>query len=151
MKIVRATIRHLDQVAPLFDAYRVFYQEPSRPRAARAFIRARLKSRDSVILLAQSGSKGKGSSAVGFIQLYPAYDSTAMRRLWILNDLFVVPTSRRQGVAEALMERARDWAIQTKAKGLILETAVDNLPGQRLYEKLGYRRDTKFHRYFVDV
>jgi ribosomal protein S18 acetylase RimI-like enzyme len=74
-----------------------------------------------------------------------------MKRIWILNDLYVSPEARKQGVGAALMESARQLAVSTAAKELILETAIDNLSAQRLYEKLGYKRDTDFHRYALKV
>lgn len=45
-------------------------------------------------------------------------DLDAVRRLWILNDLFVRPGVRRGGVGRRLLERAREWAVETDAKGL---------------------------------
>ena len=92
-----------------------------------------------------------GKEAVGFVQLYPSFDSVTMRNLWILYDLFVVPTARKRGVAKLLIERAQRFAAETKAKRLILETAVDNVTAQKLYERLGWKRDTAFHRYYLDV
>ena len=47
-----------------------------------------------------------------------------MKRLWILNDLYVAAEGRRQGVGRALIDRARALAVETGAKGLILETAI---------------------------
>jgi ribosomal protein S18 acetylase RimI-like enzyme len=49
------------------------------------------------------------------------------------------------------MEKARQLAVETGADGLILETAVDNLPAQRLYEQLGWKRDEEFYRYYLKV
>ena len=146
MRIVRAEASHLEFIVPLFDAYRLFYKQRVDSAGTRKFLRERLKRDESVIFLAMQGGKG-----LGFIQLYPSFDSVAMRRMWILYDLFVVPTARKHGVATLLMERARRWATDTRAKGLILETAIDNRPAQKLYEQLGWKRDTAFHRYCLDV
>jgi GNAT superfamily N-acetyltransferase len=74
-----------------------------------------------------------------------------MKRMWILNDLFVVPEGRRHGTARMLMERSRQWAIETQADGLWLETAVDNHPAQRLYESLGWKRDNDYYRYLMPL
>ena len=49
------------------------------------------------------------------------------------------------------MERASVYAESTGAKGLTLETAMDNLPAQALYESLGWKRDTEFYRYELDL
>lgn len=142
MEIIRATLDHLDTITPLFDGYRQFYQQPSDLTAARSFLRARLSQGESVIFLAEIHGR-----AAGFTQLYPSWSSVSMRRLWILNDLFVHPDFRQRGVGEGLLERARQFAIETDAKGLMLETAVDNLPAQRLYERLGWVREVEFYTY----
>ena len=146
VKIVRATIKHLALIIPLFDAYRQFYKQRSDAAGARRFLQQRLKRKESVVFLAMDGRK-----AVGFVQLYPSFDSVTMRRVWILYDLFVVPAARRSGMAKLLMEHARQFALKTKAKRLILETAIDNRPAQKLYEQLGWRRDTAFYRYYLDL
>ena len=146
LRIVRATAKEAERIAPLFDAYRQFYKQKSDPAAARTFIAERLQRDESVIFLALNGDK-----AVGFVQLYPCFSSTAMKRMWILNDLFVTPEARRSGAAKALMERARQWALETKADGLWLETAVDNHPAQRLYESLGWKRDNDYYRFLMPL
>ena len=146
VRIVRATAQDVERISPLFDAYRQFYKQKPDLARARAFIGERLKRDESVIFLALAGEE-----AVGFVQLYPCFSSTAMKGMWILNDLFVVLEARRGGAARALMERARQWAIETKADGLWLETAVDNHPAQRLYESLGWKRDNDFYRYLMPL
>lgn len=85
--------------------------------------------------------------AYGFIQLYPTFSSVSIKRLWILNDLFVIPEGRRQGVGTKLLERARAFAVETHAKGLTLKTAVENVSAQALYESLGWQRDNHFFSY----
>ena len=146
LRIVRAVAKDAERVAPLFDAYRQFYKQKSDLAGARAFLSERLQRAESVIFLALVGDK-----AVGFVQLYPCFSSTAMKRMWILNDLFVTPETRRGGAAKALMERARQWALETKADGLWLETAVDNHPAQRLYERMGWKRDNDYYRYLMPL
>ena len=134
----------VDVVAPLFDAYRQFYEQPSDLPLARAFIAERLANGDAVIFLAERGGR-----AVGFVQLYPVFSSTASRprRLWLLNDLYVAPEARQGGTGRALMARARRLAEKTDASGLEIDTARTNTIGQRLYESEGYRRDDGFLRY----
>ncbi|HEU5334993.1 MAG TPA: GNAT family N-acetyltransferase [Terriglobales bacterium] len=146
VRIVRASVKEANLIAPLFDAYRQFYKKEPDLAGARAFIGERLQKDESVIFLALAGDK-----AVGFVQLYPCFSSTVMKPMWILNDLFVSPEARRHGAAQALMERARQWAVETKADGLWLETAVDNLTAQRLYERLGWKRDNDYYRYLLPL
>jgi len=142
MQIIRANTDHTAQIAPLFDAYRVFYEAPSDLEASRQFIQERLERNESVIFLALDDEK-----AVGFVQLYPLFASVALKSLWLLNDLYVDPSARKSGVGEALMHEAEDFAKENNARGLFLRTATDNYPAQRLYERCGWIRDEKFYRY----
>jgi GNAT superfamily N-acetyltransferase len=146
MQIKRATISDLDDAAPLFDAYRQFYGQRSDVAAARAFLDERLRRDESVIFLAVEDSK-----ALGFTQLYPSFSSVSLKGLWILNDLFVGEDVRRGGVGRRLLDRAREWAIETGAKGLVLATAVDNSRARALYESCGWRRDDEFQHYYLFV
>ena len=149
MHIKRATFSELDAAAPLFDAYRQFYGQRSDVAAARAFLDERLRRDESVIFLAVE-DKELGE-ALGFTQLYPSFSSVSLKRLWILNDLFVGPNVRRGGVGRRLLDRAREWAIETGAKGLVLATAVDNSKARALYESCGWKQDDEFHHYHLFV
>jgi GNAT superfamily N-acetyltransferase len=132
----------LETLVLLFDAYRVFYQGSSDPDAARRFLGARLAAGDSRIFLAI-----REGAAIGFTQLYPSFSSLSMRRLWILNDLYVAPEARRAGTGKALMAAAEAFARADGAKGLALATQIGNQAAQGLYVKMGYRRDEGFFHY----
>src|SRR5262245_27250521 len=110
--IRRATTADLDLVAPLFDGYRQFYERPADPVIARQFIADRLAAGDSVLFLAVSAT----GAALGFAQLYPSFSSVSARRIWILNDLFVTPQGRGQGIGQQLLEAARRHGVETGAK-----------------------------------
>ena len=145
VQVTRATVDDVETVAPLFDAYRQFYQHPGDLDGARAFLAERLERGESVIFLARLDD----GTPAGFTQLYPIFSSTSMRRAWLLNDLFVAPAARRAGVGRALLERAHVFARETNSKDLMLQTAVDNFPAQRLYESLGWQRDNDFYVYML--
>ncbi len=129
----RTGLTHLDVVARLFDQYRGFYGQPSDPALATAFIRARMERDESVIFLAWNDD-----AAVGFTQLYPAFSSVSASRVWILNDLLVVPEARRKGVARALLSAAAEFARADGALRLELETDRDNTSAQALYRAMGW-------------
>ena len=148
MLVRRASVADLDAVAPLFDAYRQFYGQRPDPAAARAFLNERLRRDESVIFIAVDD--GERDETLGFTQLYPSFSSVSVRRLWILNDLFVAAGVRRGGVGRRLLERAREFAVETDAKGLTLATAVDNAAAQALYESCGWRQD-EFKHYVLLV
>jgi len=67
----------------------------------------------------------------------------------VLNDLFVAPDAREQGVGRALMEAARQHAVQTGAKRLTLETMTENRAAWSLYEELGYVRSGDAVRFYT--
>lgn len=145
MPIQMATTADLPALSELFGAYLVFY-EVAKPRAeVEAFLAARLQRADSVLLLARD----EAGDAVGFVQLYAFFSSLALQPAWLLSDLYVSESARRRGVGEALMNAARAHAEATGACGLQLETARSNLPGQALYERLGYVRDEVFYTYWL--
>ncbi|MEM7105003.1 MAG: GNAT family N-acetyltransferase [Bacteroidota bacterium] len=146
MTIKEARIEDLEEVAKLFDAYRVFYKQSSDMEAAKAFINERIELEESVIFVAEA-QNGAIAYNAGFTQLYPFFTSVGMSRKWVLNDLFVHPDFRRMGVARKLMETAIDFARSTGASGLALETAIDNGAAQPLYEALGFVKDTEYYHY----
>ena len=145
-RIVRATLGDLPALVPLFDAYRVFYRQPSDPARASAFLGERLVCGESVIFLARDGA----GAALGFTQLYPCFSSVSASRFWILNDLYVEARARRLGVARALVKAANAHAITTGAARVTLTTARENAPAQALYESLGYVRETKMLDYTLE-
>ena len=145
LRIARAARKDIDDLVPLFDGYREFYGQRSDPAAARAFLSERIERDESVIYLAYTGPR----EAAGFTQLYPSFSSVSMKPLWILNDLFVRSDVRRGGVGRALVERARQHALETGAKGLVLSTGVTNRAAQTLYESCGWQRDDEFFQYHL--
>lgn len=146
MNIIRAGIAQLDELVLLFEAYRKFYKMPPDSLTARFFLFERMKENESVIFLAYENLE-----AAGFTQLYPLFSSTRMKRLWLLNDLFVTEKFRKRGVAEALIHEAEKLAKETGAAGIQLESAKDNFSAQHLYERTGFELETGFYPYFLTV
>lgn len=146
--IREAAITDLDQVARLFDEYRQFYKKESDLTGASKFIEERILKGESRIYVAVNEDEKR---FYGFTQLYPSFTSLSMKRIWILNDLFVRPDFRKQGVAKALIERTATLARSMDAKYVALSTAIDNKNAQKLYESLGFIRDEEFYHYSLIV
>lgn len=142
VRIEKATLNQLEEVSPLFDQYRVFYKQQSNLKGASVFLEERIRNQESIIFVAYIQDK-----AVGFTQLYPMFSSVSMQSSFVLNDLFVDASHRKLKVGEALLNRAKQFCIEQKCKGLALETAIDN-PAQNLYEKLGWKKDVDCFHYF---
>jgi ribosomal protein S18 acetylase RimI-like enzyme len=149
-EVVTAAVAEVEQIAPLFDAYRQFYGQPPDLPAARAYLLSRLETGESTVLLARERQE-MGGEPLGFVQLYPTFSSISLRRAWILNDLFVAPVARRWGVAQALLAAVRSLAMRAQAGELTLQTAVDNRAAQALYESMGWRRDDQFLTYVLTL
>ena len=147
LQALRADASHLELIAPLFDAYRVFYRQPSNLAQSRAFIAERIARDESVIFLAQDDT----GETLGFVQLFPTFSSIDAHRTWLLGDLFTTPNARGRGVATLLMNTARSYVVLSGGKGMVLETATDNFNAQRLYESLGYVRDSGYYTYCLDL
>ncbi len=147
LTVRRAGAEDLDALAGLFDAYRQFYRQPADVAGARAFLAERIARGESVLFLAELGGAELGGKAAGFTQLYPSFTSAGMARIYILNDLFVAPEARGQGVAKALLRRAAEFGRGEGAVRLVLSTATDNFTAQALYEREGWQRDDGFLTY----
>ncbi len=146
LQVTSALFEDLEQVAKLFNLYRMFYKQPSDIDGAKTFIKTRLENRDSQILCARSRN-----TIVGFAQLYPRFSSALMKKIWILNDLYVDSKTRRIGVGQALLKSALEFAVQTQAVRLTLATKIDNTFAQSLYETNGWIRDNTFYHYNLEV
>ncbi len=142
IKIEQATLHHLEQLAVLFDQYRVFYKKDSDIKSAKNFLCERIEKNESVVF-----ASFNENVMTGFTQLYPLFSSTRMKRLWLLNDLFVDAAFRGKGFSIALIEKAKEHCKNTSACGLILETAKSNTIGNNLYPKVGFELD-KDHNYY---
>ena len=144
MKICKVTQETIGEVVPLFNAYREFYGQSSDLQQAEQFIQERVMGAESIIFLAYLEEK-----PVGFAQLFPVFSSVAMKRAFLLNDLFVAKQARKQGVAQALMEQCFIYCQQEDARYMMLETARDNVQAQKLYEKMGMTIDDTVYYYSI--
>ena len=129
----KTTIQDLPQLAELFDQYRVFYHKESDIPAAESFLKERIEKADSEIFVAENDGK-----SIGFVQLYPLFSSTRMKRYWLLNDLFVNGNYRGKGFSKELIEEAKELAKSTNAAGILLETGKSNDVGNKLYPSCGF-------------
>ncbi|AMR65756.1 MULTISPECIES: GNAT family N-acetyltransferase [Pseudomonadaceae] len=148
MRIVQATLEHLDLLTPLFIKYREFYGELPFPDSSRKFLETRLKRKESVIYLALADDEDK---LLGYCQLFPSYSSLSLKRVWILNDIFVAEDARRMLVADRLLQTAKQMAKETNAVRMRVATSVSNEVAQKTYESIGFREDTRFKNYTLEL
>ena len=144
-EIIQAKASHIIPLVDLFDAYRIFYRKASDKKKAKDFLLARIASKESIIYLSKDTSSNTFS---GFTQLYPLFSSTRMRRVWLLNDLYVLPEYRGRGISKLLIEQSKELARQTDAVGLMLETEKSNTIGNQLYPSTDFQLNEETNFYF---
>lgn len=136
----------LDALSVLFHEYRstsISLENLALLADSRAWVDARFQHQDAVFILALEDHK-----IVGFITLYQGFSSVSLQKYWILNDLYVRISVRGKGCAKELMVFAHDYAVETGAKGIELETGEHNMIAQSLYAGLGYVENTHYKHYF---
>ncbi|KAI4718396.1 acyl-CoA N-acyltransferase [Aureobasidium sp. EXF-10727] len=57
---------------------------------------------------------------------------------------------RGRGIASKLVRMAMDGMIAKDADEIALETEIDNIPSLKLYERLGFLRTKRLHRYYLN-
>lgn len=145
IEIIRASESHLSELVPLFNQYRIFYQQTSDESLARKFLEDRFRKDECIVFLAIVNKE-----PAGFTLLYSSFSSVSLKPLFILNDLYVKNEFRQNGIGEQLLERTKKLCLEKGYKGLAIETATNN-PARQLYEKLGWKKDTHCFHYFWDA
>jgi ribosomal protein S18 acetylase RimI-like enzyme len=64
--------------------------------------------------------------------------------------LAVAEEYRGKGLATALVRLSIDGMMDSGADEIVLETEVDNIASLKLYEKLGFLRSKRLHRYYLN-
>ena len=82
--------------------------------------------------------------SVGFVTLTCGLDDAD------IEDVFVVPSYRRQGIADGLIERALTLAKNSGAKKVLLEVRASNLSAINLYKKHGFTNLSVRKKYYAD-
>ncbi len=139
LTIRQATTDDIEEIAKLFDAYRVFFEQGSDLSLAQEFLADRLNNSESVIFCAYTSDE----RCVGFAQLYPSFSSVSAKRIWILNDLFVLESVRGMGIGTKLLSEIEAFGEESQAIAILIEATVSNTGAQKLYESKGYQKVTE--------
>ncbi len=136
MPIYRATVADLEQLVPLYEQYRSFYDLANDTKAVADFLGTRLRNQDTTLFVSRDTKSG---AIMGFVQLFHSFSIYELSAYFILNDVFVVPAFRKQGVGSALLEVAKQHCLDAGGRGLLLETGIENYNAQSLYLKAGFK------------
>jgi ribosomal protein S18 acetylase RimI-like enzyme len=137
MKVEPVGEADLVELLPLMRAYCDFYEVEPGDADLEALAHALIADpqHEGVQLIARS----EAGEPLGFATVYWSWQTLSAARAGVMNDLFVVPEARGQGVGRALIEECRRRCRERGAAQLVWETAPDNEAAQRLYRTLGAR------------
>jgi len=147
IKLTSDNLELLDAAGFLFNEYRKFYNQESDVKKSTSFLRDRLSNNESEIFLCLD----EQNQAVGFMQLYRSFSSVGLRKIYILNDLYVDNNSRGKGVGRFLIRAAKKFALENQVTKITLTTAKTNTAAQNLYEAEGYVRDNEYFVYSLET
>lgn len=129
----------LEQLLPLIAAYQRFYEveDVDNERNRAFFTRFIAPSEDGMLLGAW-----RDDELLGYACLYWHFTSLVPAKTVLMNDLYVDPAARSQGIGRALIEASASVARERGAHRLEWATAPDNKTAQRLYDATGAERST---------
>ena len=115
----------------LHDFNTEFHDFTPGPQALAERVRKLLADDEIAVLLA-----GTGPDGVAVLRFRPSLWKAALE--CYLEELYVVPDRRGEGIGRALMEAAIDLARQEGAADMSLGTGEDDVAARALYESLGF-------------
>ena len=146
MRIIQASLEHLDQLTPMFIRYREFYGAMPQQADSKKFLSERLEKQEAIILLAL-----ENDTALGFCLVYPSFSSVLLRPIWIINDMYVVEESRRKQVANQLLQQVAKQAREHNVVRLRVSIQANNAIARRLYEASDFVEDQHFRSYILPL
>ena len=96
----------------------------------------RSNSEDPVIFVAEMDG-----AVAGFLHVHSLEDYYRRRRHGHVADIVVAEDYQGQGIATSLLARAEDWSRAQGYDWMSLGVFEQNIRAEKLYEKLGFRRD----------
>jgi ribosomal protein S18 acetylase RimI-like enzyme len=124
-------------IAELLHAFNTEYDEPAPEVPVLAErLAPMLASGEVTVVLGGSGPDG-----LALLRFRPSFWSGDLDAY--LEELYVVPHLRGQGLGRALMERAMDVARERGATRMDLGTSTDDTAARALYERLGFTNDER--------
>lgn len=149
MEIIKATISEIDNLSPVFHEYRgisISREEVTSIEDSKTWLHDRIQNGQAVFFNVVDEGQ-----IVGFSTLYQGFSSISLKKYWILNDLYVIPSYRNRGCAKLLISYILKYAVTSGSKGVELETSYSNKHAQTLYENFGFKENKLYKNYFWSV
>ena len=120
-----------------FDPKRFIPATPETPDGYGSFLRTQLAKRDVVVLVAEMSDEVVGYTYAGL----EGWDYMSLRGpAGVLYDIVVESDHRGKGIGRMLLDATLDALQREGARQVVLSTAEQNEPAQRLFTRAGFRR-----------
>ncbi|WP_411964309.1 N-acetyltransferase family protein [Haloferax sp. YSMS24] len=97
--------------------------------------REQLTDDDVETFVAEEGERLVGYTTVSYSDSPPVFARDAMAKV---NDLYVAPDARGEGLGTSLLERAHEWGRERGCRRVSLSVHARNDAAQSCYESMGY-------------
>ena len=132
LAVRRADVADAERIGQLLHDFNTEFDDPTPgPRVLAERVRELLAAGEVTVLL--GGAEPHGLAVLRF---RPALWTDALD--CYLEELYVVPDRRGQGLGRALMEASMEVARGRGAAHMDLGTGEDDVPARALYERLGF-------------
>jgi GNAT superfamily N-acetyltransferase len=139
----------LAELLPLVRGYCDFYAVDPSDARLREMSRALIADpeHEGFQLIARNES----GQAIGFATVFWSWATSSASRIGVMNDLFVRPDARGAGVADDLIAECARFARERGAHSLEWETARSNARAQKVYDRVGGKRDERWLSYSIEL
>jgi GNAT superfamily N-acetyltransferase len=120
-----------------FDSHRFMTPQPGVEDGYAWFLGEQMKNPDAVVYVAEQRGVVVGYA---FASLEPRSWNELREAAGFIHDVVVDETARGTGIGTRLIESAAHWLENKGAPRIMLWSAEQNVGGQRLFERLGFRR-----------
>ncbi len=122
----------------LLNLYRQFSNQSSNLMSTLFYLNMRFTNKESIVYVAILDGE-----IVGFTQIHPSFSSVNLKKIHILNDLYVDENYRNKDIATHLIKHVESLAIQNSIAYLTIETYKAN-QAKALYLKNGWDLDKDY-------
>ncbi|HKC66547.1 MAG TPA: GNAT family N-acetyltransferase [Pyrinomonadaceae bacterium] len=120
-----------------FDPQRFLAARPGTPEGYASFIGTQLEDQDKAVLVADNNGHVIGYAYAAV----EGYNYMALRGpAGVLHDIIVDPEQRGRGVGHLLLDATLEFFRSRSVPRVVLSTAEQNEPAQRLFASIGFRR-----------
>ncbi len=150
-EVIKLEEKFLHEFFRLFHDYRNSLGLHSIPAAEEKFLTKRFHDNDFHVFLSRvlfNSGIIEYQEYVGFAIMYPFYSTIYLKKIWLLNDLFVEKKYRHQGIGNLLLDNCISLSEKTDSGGIVLETLIESFGAKKLVEKKGLVRNNFTYGYY---